>query len=76
MDALILDPASTARDETRAPVKTKHIADTRLTSVNWITVFRWHGTRLIKHRYPNTPRNFARFIALRDRIEETVAIPF
>lgn len=73
-DYLALDPAT--RDEVTEPVKRKPLAHVLQTSPHCITVFRWHGTQLESKRYPNTPRNFARYLAMRDRIEETFAIPF
>lgn len=74
MDYLSLEPAT--RDEVTEPVKRKRLAHVLQTSVNYITVFRWQGTQLILHRYRNTARNFTRYLAMRDRIEETLAIPF
>lgn len=54
----------------------KRIAHVLRTSGKYITVFRWHGTRLEKHRYLVTDRNRARYECIRDRLEESEPIPF
>jgi len=73
-DFLQLDPARL--EEVAEPVKLKKIVHVMQTSSKYITVFRWHGMHLIKHCYSNTARNFDRYIAMRDRLEEIEPIPF